>query len=161
MIKMKNTLAIILPLVLLYTYSCNTSTGQKLNGQKFGLEFIELCIDSTLRIDPGTSVHIFYVDFSKVNSIDSNAIHTYLVLHKSIRTANLDSLFKNDSMWTKYGYFNIPVIRFEKITTKGADSIIVETSKHKASDGSNGVEIILIRSGNGFKCLSSGMTWIS
>src|ERR1035437_6504717 len=94
--------------VAMYFYSCDNSIEQKVKEEKFGLDFIELCIDSTLHIDPGTSGHIFYVDFSKVNSIDSKAINTYLVLHKSIKTANLDSLFKNDSMWTKYGYFNIP-----------------------------------------------------
>lgn len=133
---------------------------KKVGAESYGADFIKICVDSTLHLDPGTSTETYRVDFSKVKNIADPTIREFLAADKNASEANVDSLQKNDSTWMKYGYFEIAAIRFESVETRN-DNIIVHTAKIKAADGSNGTEMIFKRKGSAYKCLYSGITWIS
>lgn len=130
------------------------------NTSIYDADFIELCIDSTLSLDPATSTAPYLVDFGHIQDLHDSSIKRFLATHTHVRATNLDSLERSDTTWQKYGYFHNPVIKFESIQVH-ADSIIVKTSKIKAADGSNGTELIFKKTGSSYKCLYAGITWIS
>lgn len=126
--------------------------------EKYGLELIELCVDSTIH-NPGA--RNFYLDLDKVNAFEQQAVNAYFVYHKACHPANLDSLFTHDSMWVKHGYFITPVVRVERVTRLSNDTLKIETSLHKSSDASEGRELLFIKTSTGYRCVSSLRTWIS
>jgi hypothetical protein len=120
----------------------------------------EMCIDSTLHLDPGTSTQTYFVDFGNAKDLPDSCIQKFLATHSNAHAANLDSLERKDTTWTKYGFFQNAVVKFNRIEQHN-DSIIVNTSKIKAADGSNGTEMIFKKRGSSYICLYSGITWIS
>jgi hypothetical protein len=124
-------------------------------------ELIQVIIDSTLALDAGLNTGYFLLDPGILSSIDKEALNKYKHQNNSVELANLDSLFQNDSTWVNYKFFQNPVIRFDKIVPQNNGTILIQTSKHKASDGSIGTEMIFQKEGNSYKCLKSEITWIS
>lgn len=122
---------------------------------------IKTCIDSTLRLESGLNTGKYSIDFTLVKTLHRQTIDSFLRANPSVTETNLDSLMEHDSTWTKYQYFDNPVIRFEKIIYQRDGTVLINTSKKKASDGSHGTEIILKRDGQIYKCLKSEITWIS
>ena len=143
--------------IALVAFSCKPQITDNSN---YNAEFIAMCIDSTLHLDRGTSTQTYFVDFGKVKVLPDSSIQQFLATHSYAHAANLDSLEHNDTNWLKYGFFQNAVVKFDRIECH-ADSIIVNTSKIKAADGSNGTEMIFKRRGSSYICLYSGITWIS
>lgn len=125
------------------------------------LALIQICIDSTIRLDSGLNTGKYLVDFTLVPSIDRNTVDSFLRANSAFIETDLDSLIKHDITWKKSEFFDNPVIRFERIVRQKDGTILINTSKTKASDGSIGTEIILKQNGQGYKCLKSAITWIS
>ncbi len=121
---------------------------------------IQLAIDASLKLDSGLNTDEFWIDFSKTNYFDKTAVNEFLKANRNFKRVNGDSLLYSDSTWTRYGYLNKMLINFRKVEIKG-DSIIIELDKIKASDGSNGIEVIIKKESNKLKVLSSKITWIS
>jgi hypothetical protein len=124
-------------------------------------ELIQVIIDSTLALDAGLNTGYFLLDPGILSSVDKEALNKYKRQNNSVKLANLDSLFQNDSTWVNYKFFQNPVIRFDKIVPQNNGTILIQTSKHKASDGSIGTEMIFQKKGSSYKCLKSEITWIS
>ena len=137
--------------------SCQPQIAEKAN---YNAEFIARCIDSTLHLDPGTSTKTYLVDFGKVRGFSETSIRQFFTTHPNASQTNLDSMLNNDTLWRKEGYFVKCIIKFQRIEFRN-DSIIVKTSKMRATDGSNGAEIIFKKSGSSYIFLYSGITWIS
>lgn len=145
-------------------FSCrvNSQNLNYTNSDKIALDLIQLCVDATLQLDPGLNTgEIYKIDFSLVQQLSKKGVAHFLSLHPYATEANVDSLFKSDSTWVQYQFFQHPAIRFEKIETQKDGTILINTSKHKASDGSIGTKIILKNVGDKFICLSKEITWIS
>ena len=137
-------------------YGCytdkNTSCDQTL--------IINLAVDSALKLDPGLNTNDYWIDFSKVQYFTRPAINDFLKEKKNFTEINGDSLIKNDSTWNQYGFLQQMLIKFKTVEIKG-DLIIINLDKIKASDGSNGIEVIIKKTGNNYKVNSSRITWIS
>lgn len=125
------------------------------------LALIQTCVDSTLELDSALNTTKYSIDFSLVTTLNRETIDSFLKANPVVAETNLDSLFKHDIKWIKHQYFDNPVIRFEKIIYQKNGTILINTSKTKASDGSIGVEIILKQDGQKYTCLKSTITWIS
>ena len=121
---------------------------------------INFSVDSALKSDSVMNTGDFWIDFSEVPYFKRPAIIDFLKLKKNFIEINADSLLKNDLTWTREGYLKKMVLDFKKIEIKG-DSIIINLDKIKATDGSNGVEIIILKNQTDYKVISSKMTWIS
>ena len=141
----------------LLVVSCKSQMHEISN---YSSDFIEMCVDSTLHLDPGTSTKTYLVDFGKVRVLSDTAIKQFLTSHTNASETNLDSLERNDTTWLKYGYFLNCVVKFNSIESHN-DSVIVTMSKIRASDGSNGTKMIFKKTGSSYICLYSGITWIS
>ncbi len=124
------------------------------------LFIIKLTLDSALKQDPGINTRNFWIDFSKVKYFDHETVIKFLQDNQSFTKINADSLLKNDSVWTQYGYLKQTLIIIKKVEVKG-DSIIIELDKIIATDGSEGIEVVLKKEGNTYKVVSSKITWIS
>jgi hypothetical protein len=150
-------------LIVLTFYSCRqgSKSNASKNFKKAELSLIQTCVDSTLQLDYGLNTGKYLIDFSLVTTLNRQIIDSFLRANPTAIETNLDSLIKHDTTWTKYQYFDNPVIRFEKITRQKDGTILINTSKTKASDGSIGTEIILKQDGQRYKCLKSEITWIS
>jgi len=121
---------------------------------------IQAIIDSTLRIDSGLNTKDYWIDFSATNFFDSRSINDYIKQNTNCSEINSDSLLKNDSTWIKYGFLQKILIEIKNVESKG-DSITIDIDKIKATDGSNGLQIILKKMNGHYKVISSKMTWIS
>jgi hypothetical protein len=121
---------------------------------------IKISVDSALKSDSVLNTGDYWIDFSKVPYFKRPAISDFLKLRKNFTEINADSLLKNDLTWTREGYLKKMVLEFKKIDFKG-DSIIVDLDKIKAIDGSNGIEIIILKNKNDYIVISSKITWIS
>jgi hypothetical protein len=121
---------------------------------------IKFSIDSALKLDSALNTIDYWIDFSKVPYIKRPAIIDFLKSRKNFTEINVDSLLKNDLTWIQEGYLKKMVLDFKKVEFKG-DSIIINLDKIKAKDGSNGVEVIILKNQNDYKVISSEMTWIS
>lgn len=124
-------------------------------------ELIQVAIDSTLSLDSGLNTGRFLLDTGVLDSVDKESLDKFLHQNNSIELTNLDSLYQNDSTWVKYKFFQHPVIRFEKVVPQKNGTILIRTSKHKASDGSIGTEMIFQKQSRGYQCLKCEITWIS
>src|SRR5205085_9460042 len=101
------------------------------------------------------------IDFSNVKEINRRGVDKFFKLDTNAIEANLDSLVLHDTTWIKYQFLQNPVIRFDKIELRVDGTILINTSKTKSSDGAIGTEIILQKKGDGFRCLSSKIKWMS
>jgi hypothetical protein len=131
------------------------------NSEKVALSLIQLCVDSTLQSDQGLNTGQYTIDFSATKELNRQGIDRFLKLNPNATETNLDSLVLHDTIWIKYQFFQNPVIRFDKIKEQPDGTILINTSKTKASDGSIGTEIIIQKQGDSFKCISTKITWIS
>lgn len=121
---------------------------------------IGLTIDSALIQDSGLNTNNYWIDFSKTDIFERQAINDFLKQRINFVEINSDSLLKSDSIWIQYGFLQKMLIKFKKVVIKG-DSLIIDLDKIKATDGSNGIQIILKKENNQYKVKSSRMTWIS
>ncbi|MFZ4400253.1 MAG: hypothetical protein ACOYO1_09480 [Bacteroidales bacterium] len=121
---------------------------------------ISLTIDSALDIDSELNTYDKWIDFSKVDFFERQVINDFLNQRAKFIEINSDSLLKNDSTWIQYGFLQKILIKFKKIELK-RDSFIIDLDKIKATDGSNGFQIILKKQKKHYKVVSSKMTWIS
>lgn|GEM_PF-1903949 len=160
--KLKFNLAFISTVLLVFC-SCGQETGNStyVNSEKVALNLIQLCVDSTLQLDHGLNTGQYLVDFSIIKELNRRGIDSFLRLNANASEANLDSLILHDTTWVKYQFFQNPVIRFDKIQVQPDGTILIKTSKTKASDGAIGTEMILQRRGNNFKCVINRISWIS
>jgi len=160
MIKLKPLLLILATIVII---SCNKKSKKGTVTENFTISenLIQACIDSTLSLDPGLNSETYLLDVKSINNISKLELGRFLILNKNFKLINLDSLRKTDSTWIKYKFFNQAVIRFESIIIKPGGVIEIETSKIRAADGAIGVKMVFISKGRHFKCLKSGISWIS
>lgn len=121
---------------------------------------IALTIDSALIQDPGLNTHDYWIDYSKGDFFERQAIEYFLNHRTNFTEINSDSLLLNDSTWIQYGYLEKMLIRITKVEFNG-NSLIIDLEKIKATDGSNGIQIIMKKVDNQYKVISSKMTWIS
>jgi len=119
-----------------------------------------MTIDSALTKDSGLNTHDYWIDFSKANYFDKQAINDFIKSNANFSQINSDSLLKNDSTWIQYGFLQKMLINFKKVDLK-ADTLIIDLDKIKATDGSNGIQIILKRQKEHYIIVSTKMTWIS
>lgn len=142
--------------LFLIIFGCKTKSTSTI-GQSL---IIQMSIDSALKLDSGLNSKEYWIDFSKVQYFDKSSINDFLRYRANFIEINGDSLIRNDSTWKQYGFLQKMLIRFRSIESKG-DSIIINLDKIKASDGSNGIEVIIKKIDNDFKVVSSKITWIS
>jgi hypothetical protein len=121
---------------------------------------ITMTMDSVLPKDSGLNTRDYWIDFSKVKTFERLAINNFLKSHSNFTEVNSDSLLKNDSTWIQYGFLQRMLIKFKKLDLKG-DSLIIDLDKIRATDGSNGLQIIIKKENDHYKVISSKMTWIS
>ena len=161
MIMKRNYLAIAF-ILFVFSSCAQQNVGQNYsNSEKISFNLVQLCIDSTLQLDQGLNTTKYLVDFTKVSQLNHQGVNKFFELNRMATTTNLDSMVLHDSTWINYQYFQNAVIRIEKITEQKNGTLLIITSKNKASDGSIGTEIILQKQGEVFKCLSCKITWIS
>jgi len=129
------------------------------NGQE-QTDIIKAIIDSTLKMDSGLNTKDYWIDFSKINYFDSQSIEEFLAQHTKFTKINSDSLLANDPIWKEYGYLQKMLIIFRKVETD-KNLIKIEIEKIIATDGANGVEIIMKKEGRNYRIISSKITWIS
>jgi len=134
--------------------------SSKVTEKQKKLWIIKLTVDSVLKLDSGLNTPNYWIAFSKVHFFDKTDIHEYLKSHPNFTQINSDSLIKNDSIWTKSGSLRKVLIEFKRVEIKG-DSIIIDLDKIRAIEGATGIEIILKEDKNGYKVVSSKITWIS
>lgn len=121
---------------------------------------IQLCVDSTFRLDSGLNSKKYLVDFKLVKELNRKGVDNFLEANKNAAETDLDSLAKHDPSWVKYEFFKNTFIRFEKITVQEDSTIRIITSKTKASDDFIEAEIILKPKCNSFKCIKTSITKI-
>lgn len=124
-------------------------------------ELIQACIDSTLTLDSGLNSSNYLLDIHALEPIDKQIKSKVLKINPSIRLVKIDSLMNSDSTWIKYEFFQSPIISIDKIEFKKDGTILINTSKVKASDGSIGTEMLFKQQGDGYKCLKSRITFAS
>ena len=146
---------IVLTIILFISCNLGKPTNQEMTS------IIKLSVDSiNVKFRDPFSKKIL-IDFSKVKSIDKSSINDFLKSKTNYTLINSDSLLRIDSIWTKYGYLENYLLRFEDLSFKN-DSIILNIDKIKATDGSRGIEIKIIKnSKNEYKIVSCKTTWIS
>jgi hypothetical protein len=144
---------LILGLVLLSCQSKRIITQEQTS-------IISMTIDSVLVKDLGLNTYDKWIDFSEVNFFERQAINDFLKQRAKFIEINSDLLLKSDSTWIQCGFLQKVLIRFKKIELKG-DSLIIDLDKIKATDGSNGFQIILKKQKKHYKVVSAKMTWIS
>jgi hypothetical protein len=134
---------------------------QNQNENKRGqIDILNIAIDSTLNIDPALKSKGYWIDFSKVQYFNRNSIEGFLSQRPNFKEVNGDSLFKCDSTWIRFGFLENLLISFKRIEERG-DTIILNIDKYKATDGSNGIELLIIKEGNKNKVIKTRITWIS
>ena len=97
---------------------------------------------------------------SKVPVIPGGTTNAFFLSHRTGSRVVLDTLFKTDSLWIKYGYFDRAVIRFEKIE-ESSGRLHMIMSKYKAADGAIGLDVIFRKTTNGFLYVGAHITWMS
>ncbi|MEI7526659.1 MAG: hypothetical protein WCJ95_20090 [Mariniphaga sp.] len=151
---MQHTIYIlIIGLVLISCKSEKITTNEQVS-------IINSVIDSALLFDSALNTRDYWIDFSNTGQFESQAIKDFLKQRVNFVQINADSLLKNDSTWIQYGFLKKMLINFRKVDLRG-DSLIIDLDKIKATDGSNGLQIILKKENNHYKVMSSKMTWIS
>jgi hypothetical protein len=140
----------------LFLLSCQS---KRITSQEQAL-IIGLAIDSALLQDSGLNTKNYWIDFSKTDVFERQAINTFLKQRVNFVEINSDSLIKNDPTWIKFGFLEKMLIKFKKVDKQG-NLLIIDLGKIKAIDGSNGTQIILKKNNNRYKVISSKMTWIS
>lgn len=145
--------------LLIFGFVFLNCQSQKITNQEQTL-IIKMVIDSVLTKDSGLNTNEYWIDFSKTNYFDKQAINDFIKSNANFAQINSDSLFKNDSTWIQYGFLQKMLISLKKAKLKG-DSLIIDLEKIKATDGSNGIQIIIKKENNQYKVISSKMTWIS
>jgi len=141
--------------------SCQQSHQQKKLSHVLTPQLIQACIDTTLSLDKGLNTSDFMLDVDVLDTINKQALQSFMATHQFIKLAKIDSLYRNDSSWLEYRYFSHPVIRFETIAVMKNGDILVTMSKVKSSDGAIGARMIFRKEAGGYKCLESAITWIS
>jgi hypothetical protein len=119
-----------------------------------------MAVDSALSKDIGLNANDYWIDFSNVTYFNKFEKKEFLIKNLNFHEINADSLLKSDSTWIQYGFLNRMLIKFKNIEIN-KDSIIINLDKIKATDGSNGIEIIFKNIGGKIKLVSTKMTWIS
>ena len=150
-------------LLLIILCSCRQAAQNKTiqNTEAANLALIQTCIDSTLQLDQGLNTGKYSIDFGSIKTAYRKAIDSFLKLNPAVIETDLDSLMIHDSTWTNYQFFQDPVIRFDTLIQQKNGTILINTSKTKASDGSIRTQIILQPKGKQFICLQSSITSIS
>ncbi len=123
---MKKSLRFITFLIIAFS-SCGQQPNNLTytNSGKVALNLIQLCVNLTLQLDPGLNTGKYFVDFSFPKDINRRGIDNFLKLNNKAKEANLDSLISQDTTWTKYQFFQNPVIRFEKIRVQADGTILI------------------------------------
>ena len=159
---MRNNWTILLSLSLAFC-SCREAAQNSSvqNAEAADLALLQTCIDSTLQLDSGLNTARYSIDFGSIKTSYRKAIDSFLKINPTVIETDLDSLLTHDSTWTRYQFFQDPVIRFDTIIRQKDGTILINTSKIKASDGAIRTEIILQPKGTRFLCLKSEITTIS
>jgi len=129
------------------------------NGQE-QTDIIKAIIDSTLKRNSGINTEHYWIDFSKIDYFDFQSIEEFLIRNPNFVKVDSDSLLANDLTWKEYGFLQKTLIIFEEVEMF-KDLIKIKVSKTKATDGSNGVEIIMKKRNQKYEIISSKITWIS
>ena len=119
-----------------------------------------MAVDSALSKDIVLNTNDYWIDFSNVTYFDKSVTKEFLMKNVNFHEINADSLLKSDSTWIQYGFLDQMLIKFKNIEINN-DSIIINLDKIKATDGSNGIEIIFKNIGGKIKVVSTEITWIS
>jgi hypothetical protein len=143
-------------LLLICPFGC--STPKISDNQKYLI--IEMAVDSALSKDIVLNTNDYWIDFSNVTYFDKSVTKEFLMKNVNFHEINADSLLKSDSTWIQYGFLDQMLIKFKNIEINN-DSIIINLDKIKATDGSNGIEIIFKNIGGKIKVVSTEITWIS
>lgn len=137
-----------------------TACQSERNSLQEQTSIINLSVNSALNIDSGLNTDKFWIDFSDADFFERQAINDFLKFRTNFKEIHSDSLLKNDSNWIQYGFLQQMLIKFRKVECK-RDSLIIDLDKIKATDGSNGIQIIFKKDKSRYKVISSKMTWIS
>jgi hypothetical protein len=158
---MKRVVLLLIGVLLLS--ECNQKREKQLLNPVSGItpKLIQTCIDSTLALDSGLNGSEYLLDIHALEPIDKQIKSKFLKVNPSIRLVKIDSLMNTDSTWIKYEFFQNPVISIDKVEFRTDGTILIETSKVKASDGAIGTEILLKQQGGNYKCLKSIITSVS
>ncbi|MFC6224202.1 hypothetical protein ACFP2F_13200 [Hymenobacter artigasi] len=132
-----------------------------MNSALMARNLIQICVDSTLRLDSGLNSVNYLVDFKLVKNLNREGVKQFMLTRSEASETNLDSLLIIARRFSKYS-FGLPeaVIRFEKITVRTDGMLLVEISKIRAADGFIDAELLLKPNGLSFKCIRSGITRI-
>ena len=143
-------------IIILVVISCES---KKITTYEQAL-IIGLTIDSALIHDSGLNTNDYWIDFSETDYFEKQAIDDFLKQRQNFIEINSDSLIKNDTNWIQYGFLHNMLIKFRQVDIQG-NSLIINLDKIKATDGSNGIQIIMKKENSQYKVISSKMTWIS
>lgn len=126
-------------LILILVFSgCNTQTMQSQNQA----EIIEMVVNSALGNNTELRNQDFWIDFSNCKLISRSAINDFLKSRPNFLEIDSDSLLKNDPTWNSDGYLRNTLLYLKSVEIKG-EYLIINLDVVKATDGSNGLEVIL------------------
>ncbi|NDC40799.1 MAG: hypothetical protein EBZ77_04480 [Chitinophagia bacterium] len=125
----------------------------------YNQQFISLCDSAALSLDVGTSTTQHGVDFrSTTTLLGDSLIQQWASRHNEVRLCHFDPEHNTD--WQLRGYLPQAVLCWKSIKVQH-DSVVVSISKMRATEASNGSEIILMRRAGNWYCIWAEITWIS
>jgi len=148
-------------LLVMGVVSCQQTGKEKKLSGLLTPQLIQACIDTTLSLDKGLNTGNYMVDADVLGNINKSALQEFVKIHKDVKLARIDSLYRTDLSWLEYRYFSHPVIRFETVTLLENGDILVNMSKVKSSDGAIGASMVFRKDMGRYKCIKSEITWIS
>jgi len=119
-------------------------------------EILQMCIDTAAnKHEP------YFVDFSDVTFWTNEEKDSLFQENPLLEPGNTDSIMKNDKQWIEYEVFPKKIIYFSGVSNPSPGKFIITLDYLWSSDGSHGLEIIIVIKDGIPEFEKVDITWIS
>ncbi len=119
-------------------------------------EILQMCIDIA-----ANKHESYFVDFSDVTFWTNEEKDSLFQENPLLEPGNTDSIMKNDKQWIEYEVFPKKIIYFSGVSNPSPGKFIITLDYLWSSDGSHGLEIIIVIKDGIPEFEKVDITWIS